>query len=104
MPMTRSQVETLDAATSTMTLSLDAALYPRDVLYAAAYVFLDRAYVQGANVNACASAPGEPRVNPSTPGFLGCLKGWFVRYIYPGDVDPTASINSSTVLSIQLVK
>lgn len=43
--MTHSQIETLDAATSTMTLSLDIGLYPRDVLYAAAYVFLDRAYV-----------------------------------------------------------
>ena len=43
--MTHSQIETLDAGTSTMTLSLDTGLYPRDVLYAAAYVFLDRAYV-----------------------------------------------------------
>ena len=43
--MTRSQIETLDAATSTLTLSLDIGLYPREVLYAAAYVFLDRAYV-----------------------------------------------------------
>ena len=43
--MTHSQIETLDAATSTLTLSLDIGLYPRDVLYAAAYVFLDRAYV-----------------------------------------------------------
>ena len=43
--MTRSQIETLDATTSTLTLSLDIGLYPRDVLYAAAYVFLDRAYV-----------------------------------------------------------
>lgn len=43
--MTRPELETLDAATSTMALSLDATLYPRDVLYAAAYVFLDRAYV-----------------------------------------------------------
>ena len=43
--MTQSQVETLDATASTMTLSLDIGLYPRDVLYAAAYVFLDRAYV-----------------------------------------------------------
>ncbi len=41
----RSQIETLDTATSTLTLSLDVGLYPRDVLYAAAYVFLDRAYV-----------------------------------------------------------
>jgi His-Xaa-Ser system protein HxsD len=43
--MSQSQIESLDAATSTMTLSLDMDLYPRDVLYAAAYVFLDRAYV-----------------------------------------------------------
>lgn len=43
--MTQSQIETLDATTSTMTLSLDIGIYPRDVLYAAAYVFLDRAYV-----------------------------------------------------------
>src|ERR1041385_30938 len=39
------QTETLDPATATLTLSLDVGLYPRDVLYAAAYVFLDRAYV-----------------------------------------------------------
>ncbi len=45
MSMTRSQIETLDPATSSLTLSLDVGLYPRDVLYAAAYVFLDRAYV-----------------------------------------------------------
>jgi len=43
--MTRSQIEILDPATATLTLSLDVGLYPRDVLYAAAYVFLDRAYV-----------------------------------------------------------
>jgi len=45
MTMTRSQIETLDAKTSALTLSLDVGLYPRDVLYAAAYVFLDRAYM-----------------------------------------------------------
>lgn len=39
------QIETLDPANATLTLSLDVGLYPRDVLYAAAYVFLDRAYV-----------------------------------------------------------
>jgi His-Xaa-Ser system protein HxsD len=43
--MTQSQIETLDASGSTLTLSLDIGLYPRDILYAAAYVFLDRAYV-----------------------------------------------------------
>lgn len=43
--MSNVKIETLDPATATLTLSLDVALYPRDVLYAAAYVFLDRAYV-----------------------------------------------------------
>ena len=43
--MTRVRIETLDTETATLTLSLDVGLYPRDVLYAAAYVFLDRAYV-----------------------------------------------------------
>jgi His-Xaa-Ser system protein HxsD len=43
--MSQSQIETLDAAGSSLVLSLDTGLYPRDVLYAAAYVFLDRAYV-----------------------------------------------------------
>ena len=43
--MATSQIETLDPTTATMTLSLDADLYSRDVVYAAAYVFLDRAYV-----------------------------------------------------------
>jgi His-Xaa-Ser system protein HxsD len=43
--MTQPQIETLNAEKSVLTLSLDIGLYPRDVLYAAAYVFLDRAYV-----------------------------------------------------------
>ena len=43
--MSQPQIETLDAERSALTLSLDIGLYPRDVLYAAAYVFLDRAYV-----------------------------------------------------------
>ncbi len=43
--MTHSQIESIDGATSTLILALDTELYPRDVLYAAAYVFIDRAYV-----------------------------------------------------------
>lgn len=43
--MTHSQIESLDASSSTLVLSLDTELYPRDILYAAAYVFLDRAYI-----------------------------------------------------------
>ncbi|MCC6848756.1 MAG: His-Xaa-Ser system protein HxsD [Deltaproteobacteria bacterium] len=43
--MSHVHIETLDQSSATLTLSLDVSLYPRDVLYAAAYVFLDRAYV-----------------------------------------------------------
>jgi len=43
--MTAPQIETLTPETATLSLSLDMDLYPRDVLYAAAYVFIDRAYV-----------------------------------------------------------
>ena len=43
--MSSPQIETLDATTATMTLSLEAGLYPIDVLYGAAFVFIDRAYV-----------------------------------------------------------
>ena len=43
--MSTPNIQTLDPTTSTLTLSLDGGLYPRDVVYAAAYVFLDRAYV-----------------------------------------------------------
>ena len=35
--MTRSQIETLDAATPTLTLSLDIGLYSRDVLFSEPY-------------------------------------------------------------------
>ncbi len=43
--MAQSQIEQLDPASSTLVLSLDVDLYSRDVLYAAAYVFIDRAYI-----------------------------------------------------------
>jgi His-Xaa-Ser system protein HxsD len=43
--MAQAVIESLDTKTSTLTLSLDSDLYPRDALYAAAYVFLDRAYL-----------------------------------------------------------
>ncbi len=40
-----SAVERLDAAGSSVTLALEIGLYPIDVLYGAAYIFIDRAYV-----------------------------------------------------------
>ena len=39
----------------------------------------------------------------TTPGFLGCLKGWFVTYV-PGEVDPNTPINLETTIGIQLIK
>ncbi len=43
--MTQSQIEQIDPGASTLVLSLDTELYSRDVLYSAAYVFIDRAYM-----------------------------------------------------------
>ena len=45
IPAYTSSTGRLNFGSATLTLSLDVGLYPRDVLYAAAYVFLDRAYV-----------------------------------------------------------
>lgn len=43
--MEQTSIDTMDAAKASITLSLDAGLYPADVVYGAAYVFIDRAYV-----------------------------------------------------------
>jgi hypothetical protein len=66
--------------------------------------WLERAYVAGSNVNACASAPGQPTVDPSTPGFLGCFKGWFIEWVYDGPIDPNRQITDDTSIGIQLVR
>jgi Flp pilus assembly protein TadG len=66
--------------------------------------FVDRAYIQGSNVASCASDPGNPKVDPKSPGFLGCIKGWFVQYIYNGPIDPDATIANGASIGIQLIK
>jgi Flp pilus assembly protein TadG len=66
--------------------------------------WLERAYIQGANVNDCASPPGSPLVRTGTPDFLGCLKGWFVEWVYEGPIDPNREITTGTAIGIQLVK
>jgi His-Xaa-Ser system protein HxsD len=43
--MASHQIDSFDADTATATLSLDAGLYPLDVVYGAAYALIDRAYV-----------------------------------------------------------
>ena len=46
---------------------------------------LDQVYVQG-NDSECMSPPGNPVLPSSTTGFVGCFKGWFVRYLLQGPV------------------
>lgn len=43
--MAQHSVETMDAKHGRVTLALEIGLYPIDVLYGAAYIFIDRAYV-----------------------------------------------------------
>ena len=70
-----------------------------------AVFYIDQVLVQGNNKAACASPPGEPLVPVTTgTGFLGCLKGWFVNYIFSGPIDPNAEIDSQSAIGIQLIK
>jgi hypothetical protein len=91
--MMQSQIETLDAAASTLTLSLDTSLYPRDVLYAAAYVFLDRAYVLLDRDGPRADSPyklhgsGLRFVPQPIPG-----RYWRVASAAPGHVRPSDAL------------
>jgi putative Flp pilus-assembly TadE/G-like protein len=67
---------------------------------------LDEAIIQGANVDDCNNHNplAEPQLISTTPEFLGCLTGWFVDYVLPGEVDPDTTIDDTTVVAIQLVK
>jgi hypothetical protein len=67
---------------------------------------LDRAMTQGANVDECNdhNPLATPQLIGTTPDFLGCLTGWFVDYVLPGEVDPFTTINAETVVAIQLIK
>jgi Flp pilus assembly protein TadG len=63
------------------------------------------AYIQGADVADCASEPGTPEtIVARSPGFLGCLKGWFVEYVYDGPIDPNREISDDTSISMQLIR
>lgn len=60
--------------------------------------------VQGSNVDDCASPPGSPLVPVTTgTGFLGCMKGWFVNFVYAGTVDPGGEIRPGSAIGIQLI-
>jgi Flp pilus assembly protein TadG len=70
---------------------------------------LHEAIIQGANVDACNdhNPDAEPQFDTTTgplPEFLGCMTGWFVDFILPGEVDPFTTIDENTVVAIQLIK
>ena len=52
-------IDTLDASKSSITLSLDASLYPAEIVYGAAYVFIDRAYVLLDRTSAAVKSQGR---------------------------------------------
>jgi hypothetical protein len=53
---------------------------------------LDEVHVQGGNNPECNSEPGGPPVGGN--GSIGCVKGWFVRYIMQGRVNTFNSYTS----------
>jgi hypothetical protein len=67
---------------------------------------LDEAFTQGANVAECNNHNplATPQLNADTPDFLGCLTGWIVDYVLPGEIDPDTTIDENTVVGIQLIK
>jgi len=73
--------------------------------YLAAFL-LDEAIIQGANVDDCNNHNplANPQLDSGTPEFLGCLTGWFVYYVLPGEIDPNTDIKPETTVGIQLIK
>lgn len=67
---------------------------------------LDEAIIQGANVDDCNdhNPAATPQLISTTPEFLGCLTGWIVDYVLPGEIDPDTTIDENTVVGIQLIK
>ena len=66
---------------------------------------LDQAYI-GGNDDECFDPPGGPAMDESTvTGFVGCFKGWFVRYVIQGPVGSGASgPQDPSVIGIQLIR
>jgi Putative Flp pilus-assembly TadE/G-like len=74
-------------------------------VHTVATFYIDQVLVQGNNKAACAGPPGQPQVPVTNgAGFLGCLKGWFTKYIFSGPIDPGADITSSSAIGIQLIQ
>jgi Putative Flp pilus-assembly TadE/G-like len=70
-----------------------------------AVFFIHEVFVQASNIDECANPPGGPLVPVTTGGgFLGCMKGWFVNYVFSGTVVPGGEITTGTAIGIQLIK
>lgn len=69
-----------------------------------AVFYIEHVFVQGSNVDQCASAPGLYPPPTTSGGFLGCLKGWFVNYVTSGPITPGEPIvRGQTSIGIQLI-
>jgi hypothetical protein len=65
---------------------------------------LDQVYV-GGNDQECLEPPGAPVMPSHTTGFVGCFKGWFVRYVLEGPVRSGASgPQDPGVIGLQLIQ
>jgi Flp pilus assembly protein TadG len=63
---------------------------------------IDRAYTSGNNPPECNSTPGFPLSGGN--GATGCLKGWFIDYVYHGPVGPGATGPQDVgLIGVQLV-
>jgi hypothetical protein len=72
-------------------------------VHTVAVFYPDKVFVQGSNVDACTTGPGEPLVPVDYgAGFLGCLKGWFVKYVFSGPINPSGDVESGAI-GIQLI-
>ena len=68
--------------------------------------YIHEVFVQGSNIDDCASPPGSPLVPFTTGGgFYGCLKGWFVNYVTAGPIVPGGDgEDRAGAIGIQLIK
>ena len=68
--------------------------------------YIHQVFVQGSNIDDCASPPGSPLVPFTTGGgFFGCLKGWFVNYVTAGPIVPGGDGDDRQgAIGIQLIR
>jgi Flp pilus assembly protein TadG len=64
-------------------------------------MLVDHSYIQGNNNPECNHAPGSPPAGGN--GSNGCVKGWFIEYVYSGPVTPYTGGGNPSVLGVQLI-